>query len=72
MICEGCGKSEGVELEDSRTMYAPPVLNYWDRVLLDGEEPPDPNAPIPLCRDCAVEHHANWDERWADYYSGLL
>lgn len=33
---------------------------------------PDPNAPIPLCRPCAAEHHAEWDERWADYYAGLL
>lgn len=33
---------------------------------------PDPNAPIPLCRECVEEHHANWDAAWAEYYAGLL
>lgn len=24
----------------------------------------DPNAPVPLCRACAKDHHAYWDELW--------
>lgn len=30
------------------------------------------NAPLSLCRGCAADHHAEWDERWSEYYSGLL
>jgi hypothetical protein len=30
------------------------------------------NAPSLLCRDCAVEHHAYWDDMWADYYNGRM
>ena len=59
-------------MESSRTMYEEPQLNAWDRIRLDGDPPPDPNADIPLCRECAAEHHAGWDERWAEYYGGLL
>lgn len=61
-----------VSLQPSRTAYVQPMLTTWDRILLDGEDPPDPNADIPLCEDCVVEHEAYWDERWAEYYSGLL
>lgn len=24
------------------------------------------NDPVPLCRGCAEDHHAYWDEMWAD------
>lgn len=58
--CMKCGSKEGVKLEDSRTQYE------WDGI---GE---DPNSPIPLCRECAKEHHEEWDERWQEYYSGRL
>lgn len=65
LVCECCHRLNGtgdcvVRREPARTMYA------WDG---QGE---DPNADLMLCRDCAAEHHANWDERWADYYAGLL
>jgi hypothetical protein len=58
--CECCGSREGVRWEDSRTMYH--------------HEPgePDPNAPLLLCRDCAEEHHAMWDERWQEYYASRM
>jgi hypothetical protein len=78
MKCECCGSTEDVKLEDSRTCYArsPPRLNQWQILLLDDPldppMPPDPNAPIPLCRDCAEMHHTYWDEMWSDYYNGLL
>lgn len=54
--CARCQATAGVEMENSRTQY------------------PDPadNAPVPLCRDCAQEHHAHWDAMWADYQAGLL
>jgi len=35
-------------------------------------EPEDPNADIPLCRSCAEAHHEEWNNRWAEYYRGLL
>lgn len=44
-----------VALESSRTQY------HWDGT---GE---DPNRDRPLCTDHADEHHANWDEQWAEY-----
>jgi len=47
-----------VQLESSRTMYD------WDGKGLD------PNADVPLCINCAEEHHKYWDERWNDYYQG--
>lgn len=70
MDCLCCGASDGVELESSRTAYSRPALTRWDRIL--EETPPDPNAPIPLCRPCAETHHAEWDAVWREYYSGLL
>ncbi len=62
--CERCGRQcSGVKSESSRTMY-----NF------DGPigSPEDPNRDIMLCRDCAKEHHDYWNERWDDYYAGLL
>lgn len=34
-------------------------------------EPPDPNAPVPLCRPCAKDHHEYWDEMWGNYYNQI-
>ncbi len=61
--CLRCGSTVGVNLESSRTQY-----NF------EGElgSPEDPNRPVPLCRTCAEDHHAYWDEMWAEYYGGLL
>jgi hypothetical protein len=78
MKCKCCGATEGVELEESRTCYdrQPSKRNQWQMILLDDPQnppkPPDPNAPVPLCRDCAEEHHAYWNEMWSNYYSDLL
>ena len=30
------------------------------------------NGDLSLCRGCAADHHAEWDDRWSEYYSGLL
>lgn len=60
-ICAHCKATEGVEWESSRTAYPE------DPAGMD-----DPNAPIPLCRACAKEHHEHWDEQWDNYRSGLL
>jgi hypothetical protein len=65
-VCQQCGCSNGVELEDSRTNYVEPDYTFWDR--LKGKDPEDPNAPIPLCQECAKEHKEYWDEMWANYY----
>ena len=71
-VCEQCGRTEGVEAEDSRTNYPEPILDIWDRLLLDGADPPSPNDPLFLCRDCAKEHHEYFDEVYKEYYAGLL
>lgn len=58
--CESCGTDEGIELERSRTAYAPT------------EENPEPNQPMHLCRSCAADYHDYWDDMWAEYNSGRL
>jgi hypothetical protein len=60
LACLACGATYGVELESSRTRFP------WNGVSVD------PNARIPLCRPCAKEHHAYWDERWAEYRAGQM
>jgi hypothetical protein len=63
MQCMSCGSTEDVELENSRTCY-----HFEGNIhSLD-----NPNRPIPLCRECAKEHHEYWDGMWADYYRGRL
>jgi hypothetical protein len=71
-VCTRCGTTNGVELEDSRTAYSQPDLDIFDRLMLDGEPPPDPNAPVLLCRPCAKEHHEYWDEMWDEYNRGRV
>lgn len=74
--CYGCGTVEGVALESSRTAYpfdGKPL--YLTDVLKDPRlltASRDPNKPVWLCRPCAEEHHAFWDEQWADYRRGQL
>lgn len=41
-------------------------------VHADGSDDKGRNAPVPLCRACAKEHHDYWDEMWAEYRQGLL
>jgi hypothetical protein len=53
-------------------MYPRPRLTAWEIILLDGEDPPDPNRDVALCEECAEEHHVFWSEQWKEYYSGLL
>jgi hypothetical protein len=88
LACAGCGSVEGVALEDSRTQYVRRCLAQDCGACDGLENPcrngaadkrqcanwpeEDPNADVPLCRKCAAEHHANWDDQWADYYAGLL
>lgn len=72
MKCLGCDSTEGVQLEDSRTHYDLGPVTRYQRLMLDdplNDERPNPNAPIPLCRDCAAEHHSQWDERWDEFYA---
>ncbi len=63
LACDRCLSTQGVAMEGSRTMYH-----------FEGEigSPDDPNRPVPLCRDCAREHHEFWDEMWNGYYGGLI
>lgn len=53
-------------------MYATEAPTRYQRLMFEdplNDDPPDPNAPFPLCRDCAADHHANWDERWQEFNS---
>lgn len=59
-LCSTCGKTDGVGFEGADTAYGPT------------KEEPDPNAPLPLCRSCAEDHHAHWDAMWAEYRAGIL
>lgn len=52
-----CDTTEGVQMESARTAY------HWDG---KGD---NPNAPIPYCRPCADDHHAYWDDQWANVSS---
>jgi hypothetical protein len=70
-VCAQCGAAKGVELEDARTNYIPEVPDVFDRLRDDGD-PPDPNAPLPLCRACAKAHHEYFDDVWREYNAGLL
>lgn len=75
--CERCGKTGGVRLEDARTNYVREPPTVWQRIqAADGGLTPsmmdDPNKPLALCRACAKEHHDYWDERWNEYYDGVL
>jgi len=63
LACARCYSTEGVEFESSRTQY------YFEG---EWNDPRNPNAPIPLCRACAKDHHEYWNDMWAQYYGGLL
>jgi hypothetical protein len=55
--------------------YRTPLTKYERISLLNDpllDEPEDPNRSVMLCRECAAEHHAYWDERWSEYQSNLL
>lgn len=68
--CARCGSQEGVQFEDSGTAYVTPPCGRYERLCLDDPlngDPPDPNAPIPLCRPCAKDHHDYWDAMWEEY-----
>jgi hypothetical protein len=62
--CIACNTTEGVRLEPSRTQYDTSYPRTRFERILD-PEPENPNIDIPLCRDCAEEHHHHWDEMWA-------
>lgn len=57
--CEGssgpCDSRSGLAWECGRTAYA--EFNSYLSALV--------NRPRLLCRDCAEEHHAHWDEMWS-------
>ncbi len=80
-VCEGathpCGSTVDVREEPCRTAYHVPDCGHEDCAQYSELKEAcyrsrDPNKTAWLCRDCAVEYHANWDEMWNTYYSGLL
>ena len=60
--CLRCGSVEEVQLRHPGTYHPRPVLDYWDHVRLQGDDPPDPNPPIPLCYRCHVKRHTEIQE----------
>lgn len=70
--CARCDSTKGVKLTPALTAYPEPVLTVWDRVLLAGDDPPDPNPPILLCGVCAKEHYDYHMGLWEEYHRGLL
>jgi len=55
--CMRCKTTEGVKMESSRTAY------HTD---LPFDHPDNPNADVPLCPDCAEEHHEFWSDMWSN------
>ena len=66
-VCEGvegkCDCKKDVTWINSRTFYS------WD---IDEEPLEDPNRSIFLCPHCAEVYNRHWQDRWDDYYAGLL
>ena len=61
MQCECCKQAKpDVKAHPAMTAY------YWDGT---GD---DPNADVIACDSCWEDYRAYWQERWDDYYSGLL
>lgn len=58
-----CDNKKDVEWMPAATHY------YWD---VDEDPLNDPNRPIFLCPRCAEEYNTSWQERWDEYYAGLL
>ena len=66
--CEFCGGQRPDYKNDSKWV-GPMTAYHWD---MDKDPFADPNRKLFLCSDCAEEDHMYWQERWDDYYSGLL
>lgn len=58
--CEECRSGREVRRQGALTSY------YWDG---KGE---DPNRDLFLCSACRGMYCDYWNERWAEYYGGLL
>lgn len=65
--CEGfwglCESKKEATWIVSMTRYS------WD---IDKKPIEDPNRDLFLCSDCEKEYNDHWQERWEDYYNGLL
>ena len=71
--CERCQSEEGVKAIPAMTAYHPTPLSRWKRLMLDNPlDPPDPNADVYLCPDCAQDHVEYWTEMWDEYNRGRL
>ncbi len=62
-VCLHCEATKGARRESAQTAY------HYEGVVGSDD---DPNRPVSLCRKCAREHHAHWNDMWADYYGGRL
>lgn len=60
LACFGCGAVENIHIEPSMTRYP------WNGMGTD------PNRDLPLCEWCGKDYREHWQERWDDYYAGLL
>lgn len=70
LACDVCGATVGVEMESARTCYAVEPKPAFTRLGWDDPfEAPDPNSDIPLCRECAAQHHEWWDAQWEEFHA---
>lgn len=60
--CACCGTKVGVTRRQQNTLY---------KHEGDPGGPDDPNY-VTLCEPCHDDNDAYWQERWQEYYSGLL
>lgn len=72
-----CEATEGVKEEPCRTAYHVPDCEHSDcaeypELKVACYASRDPNKTAWLCRECAEDYHAHWDEMWAQYYGSLL
>ena len=62
--CEGFGGRC-----DNKGEWVPAMTAYHWNIE---KEPHNPNRPVFLCKQCGEEYTLSWQDRWDDYYSGLL
>ena len=74
--CEQCSVS-GAFLVHAMTAYSPgPISPETERLYAALDLAPlsfeDCNPDLWLCAVCAEEYRSYWQERWDEYYAGLL
>lgn len=58
------------KINSNLILDCPRMTSYQTDLPYD--HPENPNADLQLCPDCAQQHLEEMNDRWAEYYSGLL